>query len=265
MLRRVLACVLGLVLLTTVVACGEDPLPQDMVEAPAAGKDFEEQQYKVVVEDLEAAGFTNVETKAIEDLITGWMTKDGEVEDVKINGSKDFESGDRFAKDAKVVVRFHTFPEDDKEEEKEPADDPSETPSPSPTEPPTPQVITAKNNPEFAAMLKGNDCDDRYVAFAKKHAGEKIQFEGSVMFMAPHGDYDTRFDFLIGPGDKGPNTTVGPQFKFEDENVVTDLNLTGNVGDTFGVGDRALFTAEVDEYNADTCLFFLEPVETKVR
>ncbi|WP_319145251.1 DUF4839 domain-containing protein [Streptomyces sp. WI03-4A] len=33
--------------------------------------------------------------------------------------------------------------------------------------------------------------------------------------MAPHGDYDTRYDFLLGPGDKGPNTGIGPAFKYE--------------------------------------------------
>ncbi|MEV7233516.1 DUF4839 domain-containing protein [Streptomyces sp. NPDC051020] len=142
---------------------------------------------------------------------------------------------------------------------------PSATPAPAAAESAAPEVITAQNNPEFAALLKTDDCDDANRDFATRHEGETVAFNGSIVNMAPHGDYDTRYDFLLGPGDKGPNTAVGPAFKYEDVNVF-DLRLTGKkIPDAVGVGDRFRFVAEVGEFNADQCLFFLDPISTEVR
>lgn len=155
---------------------------------------------------------------------------------------------------------------------------PSESPSPSATESPTPtatptpsatettpKVITAANTKEFENILDGADCSGSIGKFAKEHSGETIQFDGSVVNVVPHGDYDTRFDYLLGSGDKGPNTTVGPLFKFEDVNYF-DFNLTGKgQPDSIQVGGKFRFTAEVDRYEGNTCLFFLSPIETRTR
>ena len=85
------------------------------------------------------------------------------------------------------------------------------------------------------------------------------------MIVAPHGDYNTRFDYLLGPGDKGPNTTVGPVFKFENVNYF-DFHVTGkHAPDSIDEGNAFTFIAEVDRYAANTCLFFLNPVETRTR
>lgn len=47
--------------------------------------------------------------KRQEDLVTGWITKDGEVYKVSIDGDSDFDEGDIFPEDAEVVVTYHTF------------------------------------------------------------------------------------------------------------------------------------------------------------
>jgi hypothetical protein len=61
------------------------------------------------------------------------------------------------------------------------------------------------------------------------------------------------------------NTTVGPAFKYEDVNIL-DLKLTGKkIPATVGEGDKFRFVAEVREFNAAQCLFFLVPVSTEVR
>ena len=196
------------------------------------------------------------------------LTKDGEVEDVKINGVQDFASGDRFAKDTKVVVEYHTFPQD--EEESEPSAAPSEESSDEPSEEPTPaaaaQVLTSQNNEDLAAALAvADNCDPSLGRLAKQYKGRMISFNGSVSAMAPHGDYDSRFDILVAPGDQGSASSTGPTFQFQDKNLITDLNLTGNVPARFGVGNKARFTAEVDRFNPNNCLFSLEPIETKIR
>ena len=101
--------------------------------------------------------------------------------------------------------------------------------------------------------------------FVAKYGGRTIEFDGSIANMANHGDYDTRYDILVSPGNKGPESTVGPAFKFEDVNVF-DLNLTGaKIPDSVGGGDRFRFVAQVVKYNPTQCLLFLAPVSTRVR
>ncbi|MFJ6837587.1 DUF4839 domain-containing protein [Streptomyces sp. NPDC091209] len=137
--------------------------------------------------------------------------------------------------------------------------------TPTPTKSTAAEVITPQNNPEFAALLKADSCDDANLDFATKHAGQTVAFNGSIVNMVHHGDHDTRYDFLLGPGDKGPNTTVGPAFKYEDVNTL-DLKLTGKkIPAAVGAGDKFRFVAEVGEFNAASCLFLLDPVATEVR
>jgi hypothetical protein len=112
----------------------------------------------------------------------------------------------------------------------------------------------------------GDYCSDKIDRFAKKHSGDKIKFNGSISALSNHGSYDTRFDILVGAGNKGPNAALGPAFQFYDKNVVFDMNLTGkNIPDNLMVGQKYRFTAAIEEYEADGCLLRLDPVETKVR
>lgn len=128
------------------------------------------------------------------------------------------------------------------------------------------QVLTVANNKEFADLLSVSDyCDGSIGRFASKYAGKVIEFDGSISDMFNHGDYDTRYDILLGPGGKGPETVIGPAFKFEDVNIV-DLNFTGaKAPDYVGAGDRLHLVAEVGEFDPEQCLFFLEPVSTEVQ
>lgn len=215
---------------------------------------------------FEDAGFTNVDTKAIPDLITGWLSKDGEVESVSINGRTDFDDGDEFPKDADVIVAYHTFPAGEKEPSEEPTDQPSEKQTdPERSEPALPGILTAKNNDDLAAILaQGDNCDSSIAEFAEKYSERTIKFDGSVSAFANHGSYSTRYDILVGPGDKGPDTAKGPTFQFEDVNI-SDMNLTGKVPDQWGLGDKATFMAKVLDYNENSCLFHLDPIETRVR
>jgi hypothetical protein len=127
-------------------------------------------------------------------------------------------------------------------------------------------ALTVANSRQFAALLRmGDPCAASVGRFADEYEGKTIEFNGTIVNMTNHGDYDTRYDVLLGPGDKGPKTAVGPQFKFENVNVF-DLSLTGaNKPAHVGAGDRVHVVAEVGEFNPDQCLFFLEPVSTEVR
>jgi hypothetical protein len=137
-----------------------------------------------------------------------------------------------------------------------------------PTEEPTeePEVITARDNQDFAALLKlGDYCDGSIKTFANKYAGRTIQFDGAIVNMMNHGSYDTRYDILLTPGDFDPNSALGPSFKYQDMSVL-DLRLTGKkIPNRIGVGDEFTFTAEVVKYRANQCLIYLYPVSTELR
>lgn len=128
------------------------------------------------------------------------------------------------------------------------------------------ETLTAENNTDLAAVLKSTGDPEVLSDFATKHEGRQIQFDGVIVAMAPHENYDTRFNILIIPGDDEATETNSASFQFRDENITSDLNLTGpNVPEVLGVGDKLRVTATVDEYLSDLDLLVLEPVTTEVR
>lgn len=128
-----------------------------------------------------------------------------------------------------------------------------------------PAVLTVKNSPELASMLKlGNYCDESIQKFSEKHRGQTIAFEANIGAMNNHGSYKTRYDILLTAGPYSETTSPGPAFQFRDENTTSDLHYKGDAGDTIGVGTNLYIKAEVKEYEPSTCLFLLEPVETTV-
>ncbi|MGW3521267.1 DUF4839 domain-containing protein [Streptomyces hydrogenans] len=130
---------------------------------------------------------------------------------------------------------------------------PSATPTPAAAGAAAAVVITSGTNAEFAALLKTPDsCDSSILDFATKYVGKTVAFDGSIMHMAPHGDYDTRYDFLLGPGDQDPKTEGGPVGHEGGDvgavRVVASVGEVAEPGD--GVGD-ALVVAEDGAVDAD--------------
>jgi len=58
---------------------------------------------------LKGAGFTNVESIPLNDLTTGLIKKPGSVDSIVINNKKITNGGDRFSKDARVVISYHSL------------------------------------------------------------------------------------------------------------------------------------------------------------
>jgi len=144
---------------------------------------------------------------------------------------------------------------------------PMSTPSPSATASPSAEpVITVANNADFAALATTtDDCGELVQAFARNYAGRTIRFDGSVGAMSKFGDYKTRYIIGVNFGDDGQGTK-GPNFVFEDVNIVSDLHLTGpNLPDTMKVGDNLRITAKVGEFPPNQCRLLLTPVSTEYR
>jgi len=146
------------------------------------------------------------------------------------------------------------------------------SPSPEPSEetaPSTPaeeETLTIENSEALAALLAGPADGATVATFAEEHAGQLIEFDGSIVAMNNHDGYDTRYDILIANGDYSEtHSNGGPNFQFRDVNTVSDLHYVGDVPDAIGVGDNVHVVVRVGDYEENTSLFLLEPVATQFR
>ena len=88
-----------------------DKADSSMIEIPFDPKDVidnNDVKYQQVKDDLEAAGFTNIDTEEVDDLVTGWIKNKYTVESISIEGNRKFRKGDEFKSDAHIIIRYHT-------------------------------------------------------------------------------------------------------------------------------------------------------------
>lgn len=111
--------------ITYQISCYEDSIHVEQTEfidkgavgegeamMPASASDFKYDNYKDVETALKDAGFTNIKTAVLYDIVLGW-TSEGEVDSVSINGDTEFVKGDVFKKDAEIVITYHMWEDDD--------------------------------------------------------------------------------------------------------------------------------------------------------
>ena len=67
---------------------------------------------------LSSLGFTEIQTLPIKDLVTGWVTKNGSVENVVIDGRTYFKKNMVFKYDVIITVYYHTFKKRGKKKDK---------------------------------------------------------------------------------------------------------------------------------------------------
>lgn len=81
----------------------------ELYAPPLTSKEAKGMNYLDVIDEFENAGFVNVTTVVEYDIVTEWLTDDGEVKSVTINGDKKFDSYNEYRLDAEVVVTYHTL------------------------------------------------------------------------------------------------------------------------------------------------------------
>mgnify|MGYP000521209453 FL=1 len=81
----------------------------ELYASPLTSKEAKGMNYLDVIDEFEKAGFVNVTTNVKYDIVTGWLTDDGEVKSVSINGDKKFDSDDKYRLDAEVFITYHTW------------------------------------------------------------------------------------------------------------------------------------------------------------
>ena len=79
------------------------------IRMPVDSDEYIGRHYQAVYKELKALGFRNIALMEIKDLIKGWFTKDGTVEEVIINGKDSFRERAKFDREASVAIRYHTF------------------------------------------------------------------------------------------------------------------------------------------------------------
>ncbi|WP_104116832.1 DUF4839 domain-containing protein [Arthrobacter sp. B1805] len=142
---------------------------------------------------------------------------------------------------------------------------PTVEPETSATEPA--QILTVENSADLAALLQELEPGSSVVeTFAANNDDALLEFDANIAYLAPHGEYETRFDLLIKPGNYSETSQSGPNFKFENVNIVSDLKLNGQgAPDSISAGQNVRIIARVGSYNPTQELFFLEPVSTQIR
>lgn len=231
---------------------------EDEAAMPQSASSYKYQNYADVQAELSKAGFTNLSFEILYDIELGW-TEEGEVDSVSVDGNTEFDQGDIFKKDAAIVITYHMPEEDDPNRSVD-----SETPNTT-TEPTTEPAenLTVENCSDLAALLALHDPGDPSVStFASKYYGQIIEFDGCVMDMQHHGDFDTRWDVLLGAGDYDENSSLGPNFRLTDVNFY-DMNVSG--GDSVYAGLNVHIVAEVGDYNSNSQLFELDIISMTIR
>lgn len=296
-MKKIICCI---VLISSIIflfaACSSDTDHVGEAQTPSGSSVMKGRDYKAVVAIFEGNGFTNIKLDPIDDLIFGWLKKEGEVEEVSVGGNFDYSPDKWVPANTEVVIRYHVFP---KEETNEPPKNNPETNESNVTTAPKPEteaehttapqpdnntetttaplpnngteqttestmeneILTVENCAELANILSlKTENDYTYVDFAKKYKGKIIQFDGRIDYIVNHGNYTTRYDILVSAGDYDPDTQTGPTFKFKDVNT-TDLGLnTLFLEEEIAIGDNVLITAKVVSYNYDTGIFLLDPI-----
>ena len=110
--RLILALIIVLIVVTGILIHYHREQIDGKIRVNYSSKNFEGSNYEDVIAQLKKQGFTNIKTEKHENLITGWLTKDGEVESVSIDGFTSFSSNSRFLPDVEIVITYHTFSSD---------------------------------------------------------------------------------------------------------------------------------------------------------
>lgn len=272
MMKRNLIVIVAIIV-TLLIGCGNEN--DGKIRMPFGANDYEGANYQEIISRLEEAGFTNIKEEPLDDLITGWLNDEGEVNEVSIDGDTVFSTDSRYLPDTEIIVSYHTFPSDkDSLTESETFESESINESTENIETSesgdelSKENLTPENSEDLAMVLtKKNELDPSYLEFAEKYKNQIIEFDACIIYLTTHDGYDTRYDVLLSAGDYVDENTVnpGPIFKFEDVNTygmgIEDLYLP----DFMTIGANVHVIAEIENFSENEGVFFLDPVKVESR
>lgn len=259
-MKRIICLILLLFMCFSLAACGNGDSHIGEAKTPSGSSAMRGRDYQDVIKDFKESGFTNIRTEKIEDLITGWLTKDGEVEEVSVGGDVDYSPDKWLPADTEVVIKHHTFSSRTANDDSSKQDEQSTGKEPVKAT----EVLTIENSAELAALIHMDREKDvnSIQSFANNYEGSEIEIELLTAFVEPYKDYKTRFNYILYAVDGDNVMLSGPAFLFKDVNYY-DLHLTGsNKPETFNIGLHCRVCAEVGGYEDGFVL--LDPVSVEV-
>ena len=102
---------MAIVMIFTIAGCSSEG-HEGEAKTPSGSSIQKSKDYQKVVDEFESSGFTNIKLEKLDDLVTGWLTKDGEVESVSVDGDVKYSADRWYKNDVEVVITYHTFPKE---------------------------------------------------------------------------------------------------------------------------------------------------------
>ena len=102
-MKKIVLVMISLFMTIVLSGCG------DTTKVTSSAQDYYGMDYETVVSKLEDDGFTNIIVEMVEDLSSSSDLNDGEVGEVSIDGDTDFKKKTEFAKDASIIITYHTI------------------------------------------------------------------------------------------------------------------------------------------------------------
>lgn len=238
----------------------EDEAPRDgQVRIPSSASAMKGKSYTDVIKDFEESGFTNIKTEKVEDLIFGWLTKDGEVESVSIGGEVDYSSGEWVPFDTEVIITYHTFPEEVDENSNDGSNN-----LPDDAEEDT--VLTVENCEDLVNIFSKQASYSLFTSFAEKYRGKTIEFDGSIDYVANSIVYNPfngsskeasdQHDILLSYGDYDADTQIGPTLRLKKvSNYALGLKLYDEWPNYLNEGSNVHIKVTVLSFDENTGIF----------
>lgn len=274
-MKRIVGILIACILIIVLMRCGGNSNENEHegeAKTPSGSIIQKGREYQDVIKEFEGKGFKNIKTEVLDDLITGWLIKDGEVESVSVDGDEDYSPDVWYLNDVEVIITYHTFPQKDNssvdstnEGSSESVEQPIDEPSEESNQKIEDEILTVENNKDLAILFANGEDVDLCKKFVDKYMGRTIEFDGNIAYMTPHENFKTRYDLLIYAGDYSEDSSNGsPAMQFKDVSIF-DLHLTGDkIPETIGMGDNLHIIAIVD-YIINNYLIILKPIATEIR
>lgn len=293
-MKKILGLLLLLAALLSFSACGMVDKHEGEAKTPAVSSEQKGRNYQDVITTFRDRGFTNVKAEKNADLVFGWLAKDGEVEWVSVDGSKEYSADKWYPNNVEVIIMYHTFPEqkepESSSEASKPADDPlppsssapasdgsssieeippaSSSESSQPEEPesqsealPDDAILTAENCEALRQVLENKkDIDKMYAEFSEEYRGRTIQFNGYIANIANYSD-QSPFTGKTTVYNSRYNILVyvgdyDPNHAFGPQFQFKDIGST-SLPEPTKVGQNYVITARVGVYNENSGLWGL--------
>lgn len=199
-----------------------------------SNSDFVGQNYENVEKILKEQGFTNIELKEQKDISVDWLYKDGEVAEVIVGYSTDYNEKTKMSPTDKIIIKYHSPVEIEDNEEQEVTEpviileEPDNTQTEeniveeieenvNSTPEKEPDVIDITNNADWKEIMETEwpEANEELFKKMKTFVGKTVKFDGYVAWHTKNYDYDYIFNYYFRGGDND-DTCIGPQFALED-------------------------------------------------